>query len=127
MAAASDRSSSINPYSEERCDDLESFDYPMPSATTSNNSDYPMQSLGCSSNIIHGSPLNNINSGPSDTRWMQYLSDEAFGFQNPSFPNPETMSYPPSTVIIEEILKNYVLQRPNSSYLTSTFLWCSIS
>ncbi|XP_027074037.2 NAC domain-containing protein 54 [Coffea arabica] len=99
-ATASDRSSSIDPYSEGRCDDLESFDYSMPSATTINNSNYPMQSASCSSNIIHGSPLNNINEGPSDCRWMQYLSDEAFGFSNPSFPNHAAMSYPPSRVDI---------------------------
>ncbi|KAL3527387.1 hypothetical protein ACH5RR_012043 [Cinchona calisaya] len=105
-AAASDRSScSIDPYnSEGKCDDLESFDYPMPSATAAinNSNKYPMQSASCSSNIIHhhGSPstLNNMNSGPSDTRWMQYLSDEAFGFQNPYFPNHTAMSYPPSKV-----------------------------
>ncbi|KAL3525089.1 hypothetical protein ACH5RR_013461 [Cinchona calisaya] len=97
-ATASDRSSSIDPYSEGRCDDLESFDYPMPSATAANNSNYPMQSASCPSNIIHGSPLNNINNGPSDNRWMQYLSDEAFSFNNSSFPNHAAISYPPSKV-----------------------------
>ncbi|CAI9110322.1 OLC1v1010325C1 [Oldenlandia corymbosa var. corymbosa] len=104
-AVTSDRSSSMDPYSDGRCDDLESFDYQMPSNNnTANDSsnNYGMQSVNCSSNGIHGSPsLTSINNmGQSDSRWMQYLSDEAFSFPNPSYPNHGSMSYPPSKVDI---------------------------
>lgn len=109
--AASDRSSSIDPYSDHGriCDDIESFDYAMPTAATvsDNSNNYPMAtSAASSSNIIHGSssPLNTCTTGtPSDSRWMQYLSDEAFSFNNnnvPSFTNHCNVPYPPSKVDI---------------------------
>ncbi|XP_059644928.1 NAC domain-containing protein 54-like [Cornus florida] len=79
-----DYSSSIDLYSEGRSEDLESSNYPMPFGACS------------SSNNIHGSSMN-IN-GTSDGNWMQYLSEEAFSFPNPSFPNYGTISHPPSKV-----------------------------
>ncbi|CAN4105408.1 unnamed protein product [Withania somnifera] len=84
------RSSSINDqlHIEERGDDYESSDYGMPpSATTS------------SAKLLHGSPLMNV-AGPSDDKWMQYLSDEAFTFNNPSFPSNGAFPYHPSKVDI---------------------------
>lgn len=75
----------------------------MPSPTATNNSNYPMQSASCSSTMIYGSPVNNLDGGPSDSRWMQYLSDEAFSFNNnPSFPNHAAVSYAPSKVILKD-------------------------
>lgn len=113
-AAASDRSSSIDPYS---ADDIESFDYAMPTATVisdnnNNNSNYHnvSASAASSSNIIHGSsPMNTTSTAAApthDSRWMQYLSDEAFSFNNnPSFPNyMNNMPYPPSKVKFTTIL-----------------------
>ncbi|KAJ8544731.1 hypothetical protein K7X08_017314 [Anisodus acutangulus] len=89
---ASDRSSSINDqlYTEGRYDDYDqSSDYGMPSATTS------------SSMLVHGhgSPLMDV-AGPSDDKWMQYLSDEAFTFNNPSFPSTGALPYHPYKVDI---------------------------
>lgn len=88
---ASDRSSSINDqfYTEGRGDDYESPDYGMPpSATTS------------SSMLLHGSPLMHVAGPSTDDKWMQYLSDEAFTFNNPSFPSTnEAFPYHPSKVI----------------------------
>ncbi|KAA8530719.1 hypothetical protein F0562_005347 [Nyssa sinensis] len=81
---SSDHSSSMDLYSEGRCEDLESSDYPMPLDR-------------CSPNMIHGPQLD--VSGASDERWMQYLSEEAFSFTNPSFPNYNAV-YPPSKVDI---------------------------
>lgn len=112
--AASDRSSSIDPYSDGRmCDDIESFDYAiMPAATTTvsdNSNNYPM-SAASSSNIIHGSTSSPMNNTCSDSRWMQYLSDEAFSFNNnnnhnfpSSFPNHCNVPYPPSKVILNNL------------------------
>ncbi|PHT89124.1 NAC domain-containing protein 53 [Capsicum annuum] len=89
---ASDRSSSINDqfYTEGRGDDYESPDYGMPpSATTS------------SSMLLHGSPLMHVAGPSTDDKWMQYLSDEAFTFNNPSFPSTnEAFPYHPSKVDI---------------------------
>ncbi|KAK4360442.1 hypothetical protein RND71_019394 [Anisodus tanguticus] len=88
---ASDRSSSINDqlYTEGRGGDYEISHYGMPSATTS------------SSMLVHGhgSPLMNA-AGPSDDKWMQYLSGEAFNFNNPSFPSTGALTYHPSKVNI---------------------------
>ncbi|CAK9169799.1 unnamed protein product [Ilex paraguariensis] len=81
---ASDHSSSIDLYSEERCENLESPNYPRPLAT-------------CSTSINHGSPLHATGSS-TDGNWMQYLSEEAFNFNPPPFPNYGTMSFPPSKV-----------------------------
>ncbi|KAI3712728.1 hypothetical protein L1987_71293 [Smallanthus sonchifolius] len=50
-----------------------------------------------SSTILHGSY------NPSDTndvKWTQYLSEDAFTFTNPSFPNCGNFPYPPSKVDI---------------------------
>lgn len=84
---ASDHSSSVDLYSEGRCEDMETCEY-------------PMQSPPCSTNInIQGSPHNNIGGSTSDGRWMQYLSDEALNFTNTSFPNyGAAVPYPPSKV-----------------------------
>ncbi|KAM7459776.1 hypothetical protein LguiA_005508 [Lonicera macranthoides] len=86
---ASEHSSSVDLYSEGRCEDMETCDY-------------PMQSPPCSTNInIQGSPHNNIGGSTSDGRWMQYLSDEAFNFPNTSFSNyGAAVPYPPSKVDI---------------------------
>ncbi|KAL4577839.1 hypothetical protein LXL04_013953 [Taraxacum kok-saghyz] len=89
-ATASDHSSSMDLYSEGGRggeDHMDTSNYPTPMASSS-------------SNINHGSPHNNL-SETSDGRWMQYLSEEAFTFQNPSFTNYGNVSnYPPSKVDI---------------------------
>ncbi|KAI3794397.1 hypothetical protein L1987_37028 [Smallanthus sonchifolius] len=86
-AAASDHSSSMDLYSEggRGGEDMETCNYPTPMASSS-------------SNINHGTPY--ISSETSDGRWMQYLSEEAFAFPNPSFANCGNVSYPPTKVDI---------------------------
>ncbi|KVI08685.1 No apical meristem (NAM) protein [Cynara cardunculus var. scolymus] len=86
-ATASDHSSSMDLYSEggRGGEDIETCNYPTPIASSS-------------SNINHGSPHN--LSETSDGRWMQYLSEEAFAFPNPSFVNYGNVTYPPSKVDI---------------------------
>ncbi|XP_071735367.1 NAC domain-containing protein 54-like [Rutidosis leptorrhynchoides] len=87
-AAASDHSSSMDLYSEGGRggdQDMETCNYQTPMASSS-------------SNINHGSPY--ISNETSDGRWMQYLSEEAFSFPNPSFNNCGHVSYPPSKVEI---------------------------
>lgn len=79
----SDHSSSIELYSEGRCEDLESSDFTMPYDS-------------CPPNMITGSSLD--TSGTIDGRWMQFLSDDAFNFTPPPFPNYGSVSYPPSRV-----------------------------
>ncbi|KAL8159612.1 hypothetical protein V2J09_001149 [Rumex salicifolius] len=92
--SSSERSSSIDIYSEGRCDDLESSEYSIPIERSS------------SSNYINNLP-NNINTGYlgagsschslqelQDRQWMQYLADE----DEFSFPTPT--SYSPSKVDI---------------------------
>jgi hypothetical protein len=80
----SDHSSSIELYSEGRCEDLESSDYRMPYDSFSPN-------------MVAGSSLD-IN-GTRDGKWMQFLSEDAFNnFTPPPFPNYGTVSYPPSKV-----------------------------
>ncbi|XP_070012537.1 NAC domain-containing protein 54-like [Nicotiana sylvestris] len=82
---ASDRSSSIDLYSDGRCDDnMESSDYRRPTQE---------------------SPLHLAAAGPSDDdKWVQYLSsDEAFSFNvstPPSIPNYGTLPYAPPKVNI---------------------------
>ncbi|KAL2521939.1 NAC domain containing protein 28 [Forsythia ovata] len=83
-APASDRSSSIDIYSEGQCNDFDNSDYAMPLATSS-------------SSAIQGSQMDPV--GPSDGRWMQYLSEEEFSFSN-QYSNCAPMSYPPSKVDI---------------------------
>ncbi|KAH7851413.1 hypothetical protein Vadar_011278 [Vaccinium darrowii] len=84
---SSNRSSSVDLYSEGRsCDDMENYDHPSPMDR-------------CSPSInIHGSPMN--IGGASDGNWMRYLSEDAFGFSNPSFPNYGMISNSPSKVDI---------------------------
>ncbi|XP_024975742.1 NAC domain-containing protein 86-like [Cynara cardunculus var. scolymus] len=83
--AASDHSSCIDLYSDggRGGEDMETCNYPTP----------PMAST-----IIHGS--NGIISDRSDVKWTQYLSEDAFTFTNPSFPNCGNLPYPPSKVDI---------------------------
>lgn len=94
---ASDRSSSIEIYSEGRCEkyhdmEIRSHDYAMPSSSSS-------------SMAVHGSPMNvaTPTPTPSDDMWnMQYLSNEAFSFNNSTahpIPNYGTLPYPPSKVM----------------------------
>ncbi|XP_041007611.1 NAC domain-containing protein 86-like isoform X2 [Juglans microcarpa x Juglans regia] len=85
----SEHSSSINDlYSEGRCEDLES-------------SNYPMQYDSCSSSMLTGSSQLDISTGTrTDGKWMQFLSEDAFNFTPPPLPNYETVSYPPSKVDI---------------------------
>ncbi|PHT56327.1 NAC domain-containing protein 53 [Capsicum baccatum] len=97
-AAISDRSSSIDQvYSEGRGDlhDIES----------SHDHEYGiMPSSSSSSMAVHGSPINTNASAPTDDRWMQYLSNEAFTFNNTNaaqpIPNYGTLPLPPSKVDI---------------------------
>ncbi|XP_059285693.1 NAC domain-containing protein 54-like isoform X1 [Lycium ferocissimum] len=96
--ATSDRSSSIDHvYSEGRYDhhDMESSHHEyglMPSSS-------PATSMA-----VHGSPMNmnNIGSASSDDKWMQYLSNEAFSYNNSSQPIPSygTLPFPPPKVDI---------------------------
>ncbi|KAF5457571.1 hypothetical protein F2P56_021663 [Juglans regia] len=84
----SEHSSSIDLYSEGRCEDLES-------------SNYPMQYDSCSSSMLTGSSQLDITTGTrTDGKWMQFLSEDAFNFTPPPLPNYETVSYPPSKVDI---------------------------
>ncbi|KAL0462448.1 UNVERIFIED_CONTAM: NAC domain-containing protein 45 [Sesamum latifolium] len=79
VASASDRSSSIDLHCEGRYDDLDSSDYQMP---------------------LTSSPATNMtSSSATDARWMQYLSEEAFSFNNP-YSNSPPIPYPPSRVDI---------------------------
>lgn len=87
----SEHSSSIDLYSEGRCEDLES-------------SNYPMQYDSCSSSMLTGSSQLDITTGTrTDGKWMQFLSEDAFNFTPPPLPNYETVSYPPSKVNISNI------------------------
>ena len=85
----SDHSSSIELYSEGRCEDLESTDYRMPYDNS------------CSPNMVAGS--SHDISGTRDGKWMQFLSEDAFNFTPPPFPNYGTVSYPPSKVKFSNI------------------------
>ncbi|PIN06572.1 hypothetical protein CDL12_20874 [Handroanthus impetiginosus] len=78
--SASDRSPSVDLYSEGKYDDLDCSDYPLPL-----NSSTPINIAGSSSS--------------SDARWTQYLSEEAFSFSNP-YSNCAPRPYPPSKVDI---------------------------
>ncbi|XP_059282737.1 NAC domain-containing protein 54-like [Lycium ferocissimum] len=75
-SASSDRSSSIDLYSEGRCDnDMEISEYRRsPSATL------------------------NVAAGPSDDKWLQYFSDEAINFNSPSYQHYGTSPYAPPKV-----------------------------
>ncbi|XP_022846826.1 NAC domain-containing protein 86-like [Olea europaea var. sylvestris] len=83
LTTATERSSSIDLYSQGKCDDLDSSDYPMASGT-------------CSSSATNASQMN-INE-PDDGRWTQYLSEEAFGFINSPYSHCAPTSYTPSKV-----------------------------
>ncbi|XP_019177519.1 PREDICTED: NAC domain-containing protein 86 isoform X2 [Ipomoea nil] len=103
VSATSDRSSSMDIYSEGRCEEMESSNYAMaapPSAAAASCS-------SMAAAAVHGSPFHHhvAAAGPStnDDKWMHYLSDEAFSFHTPppsSLPNYATMPYPPSKVDI---------------------------
>ncbi|XP_021297911.1 NAC domain-containing protein 86 [Herrania umbratica] len=78
----SEHSSSIELYSEGRCD--ESSDFAIPLDT-------------CSPSILDRSPIDICES--RDVKWMQSLSEDAFGLSNPpSFSSYGTLPYPPSKV-----------------------------
>ncbi|XP_057468848.1 NAC domain-containing protein 54-like [Actinidia eriantha] len=91
---SSDHSSGIDLYSEGRCDqDLDSSGYNhMPMDTTSSPNNININ--------IHGSSSMNTSTGATDDNWMRYLSEDAFGFNAPSFGNCGGISYPPSKVDI---------------------------
>ncbi|KAL1820458.1 hypothetical protein ACET3Z_015327 [Daucus carota] len=92
--AASDHSSSnIEIYSDGRCEDnVESSDHPM-----SLSSAYPPNNSMASASTYNNSGTNTHH----DAKWMQYLSEEAFSFANPSsFQDAAALSYPPSKVDI---------------------------
>ncbi|KAJ9172917.1 hypothetical protein P3X46_016106 [Hevea brasiliensis] len=83
---ASEHSSSIELYSEGRCEDYESSNYPMPIDT-------------CSLSIANnGSPLHLGET--RDEKWKHFLSEDAFTFSSPSFSSFGTVPYPPSKVDI---------------------------
>ncbi|CAI9753263.1 unnamed protein product [Fraxinus pennsylvanica] len=82
---ASDRSSSIDIYSEGKWNDFDSSDYASPLVTSS-------------SSAIQGSQMDPV--GPSDGRLMQYLSEEELSFSN-QYSNCAPMSYPQSKVDTE--------------------------
>ncbi|KAI3665199.1 hypothetical protein L6452_43822 [Arctium lappa] len=86
----SDHSSCIDLYSEggRGGEDMETCNYPTP----------PMAS--CSSTIIHGSNGIIGDTISHDVKWTQYLSEDAFTFTNPSFPNCGNLPYPSSKVDI---------------------------
>ncbi|XP_022893870.1 NAC domain-containing protein 86-like isoform X2 [Olea europaea var. sylvestris] len=83
LATDSERSSSIDMYSQGKYDDFDSSDYPLPLGT-------------CSSSATNAFQMN-IN-GPDDGRWTQYLSEEAFGFINNPYSQCSPTSYTPSKV-----------------------------
>ncbi|KAI4299663.1 hypothetical protein L6164_033098 [Bauhinia variegata] len=82
----SDRSSSIELYSEGRCEDLESSGY---------NKLMPLELNGASLTI-------NNNSGAirDHGKWSQFVSEDHFSLPTSSFPNYGPISYPPSKVDI---------------------------
>ncbi|KAI3462228.1 hypothetical protein Pfo_018891 [Paulownia fortunei] len=78
VTSVSDRSSSIDLHCEGKYDDLDSSDYQMP---------------------MTPSTAINVTGSSSDARWSQYLSEEAFSFNNP-YSNCAPIPYPPSKVDI---------------------------
>ncbi|KDP35715.1 hypothetical protein JCGZ_10487 [Jatropha curcas] len=82
---ASEHSSSIELYSEGRCEDFESSNYHMPIDTSSPS-------------VANGSPLHVGDS--RDGKWKQFLSEDAFSFSSPSFSSYNNVPYPPSKVDI---------------------------
>ncbi|KAL5570718.1 hypothetical protein UlMin_020315 [Ulmus minor] len=87
--ASEHSSTNIEIYSDGRCEDFESSNYPM------------MQPETCSAAMFNRSTFDHVNQhhGRSqDGKWTQFLSDDAFNFATPSFPNYGTISYPPSKV-----------------------------
>ncbi|XP_076894169.1 NAC domain-containing protein 54-like [Bidens hawaiensis] len=87
VTTTSDHSSSMNPYYEGGIggEDMKNF----------NNQTPPMASS--SSTMLHGS--HNL-SDTNDVKWMQYLSEDAFTFNNPHFSTCGNLPYPPSKVDI---------------------------
>ncbi|XP_057994688.1 NAC domain-containing protein 54 [Hevea brasiliensis] len=83
---ASELSSSMELYSEGRCEDFESSNYPMPIET-------------CSPSIANnGFPLHLGET--RDGTWKQYLSEDDFSFSSPSFSGYGNVPYSPSKVDI---------------------------
>ncbi|XWS75297.1 hypothetical protein CRYUN_Cryun01aG0074200 [Craigia yunnanensis] len=77
----SEHSSSLELYSEGRCE--ESSDFAIPVDT-------------CSPSVLNRSSIG--ISDARDVQWMQSLSEDAFGLTNSSFSNYGTLPYPPSKV-----------------------------
>ncbi|XP_076951390.1 NAC domain-containing protein 54-like isoform X2 [Bidens hawaiensis] len=87
VTTCSDHLSSVNPYYEGRRggEDMEKFNNQTPPRASS------------SLTILHGS--HNL-SETNDVKWMQYLSEDAFTFNNSSFSTCGNLPYPPSKVDI---------------------------
>ncbi|XP_065858223.1 NAC domain-containing protein 54 [Euphorbia lathyris] len=91
---ASEHSSSIELYSEGRCDDFESSNYNM-----------PIDQM-CSPNMPNSSPLvhhphHHLPESRDHGKWKQYLSEDAFTFSSSqSFSPYGSIPYPPSKVDI---------------------------
>ncbi|KAG8662554.1 hypothetical protein MANES_01G123600v8 [Manihot esculenta] len=77
---ASEHSSSIELYSEGRCEDFESSNYNMPIDTCS-------PSIGNTGSPIHLAETR-------DGKWKQFLSEDAFTFSSPSFSSYGALPYP---------------------------------
>ncbi|GMH10252.1 hypothetical protein Nepgr_012093 [Nepenthes gracilis] len=111
---SSDGSSSIDIYSERRCDDLDGSDYSIPVER-------------CSPSVTRGSSHH-------DGQWMQYLAEEEFSFPTPSFCSYGTTQPPSSKVDVslecarlqhrstlpplETVESASNLRMPHSSYFT---------
>ena len=91
----SEHSSSLEFYSEGRCE--ESSDFAIPVDT-------------CSPSVLNRPSIG--ISDARDVRWMQSLSEDAFGLTNSSFSSYETLPYPPSKVNLfknKNGIRNYFL------------------
>ncbi|KAK9950723.1 hypothetical protein M0R45_006197 [Rubus argutus] len=91
----SDHSSSVELYSEGRCDqDFESSGY-------NNNNNQMAMNIPCSSNLVHtsSSPSLDHMGRKREGKWTQFLSKDSFNSLS-SFPNQGAIPYPPSKVDI---------------------------
>ncbi|XWS30622.1 hypothetical protein CRYUN_Cryun23aG0001600 [Craigia yunnanensis] len=77
----SEHSSSLELYSEARCEESSDFAIPVDA---------------CSPSVLNRSSIG--ISDARDEKWLQSLSKDAFGLINPSFSSYGTLSYPPSKV-----------------------------
>ncbi|EEF35791.1 hypothetical protein RCOM_1603380 [Ricinus communis] len=86
---ASEHSSSIELYSEGRCEDFESSNYQMPIDTSSPS-------------IPNGSPLHHhLDQTRDHGKWKPFIPEDPFSFSSsPSFSNYGSIPYPPSKVDI---------------------------